>query len=172
MTTEDRTAVCGLVPWTRSLQNILINVVLKCFNLVEMAGASSLQELFESTHRDAERVDHLVPMMLCCGDDVNVLLVQILDLFLKSQVRTSCVVVAVSASLWCDVSNSICTAAAVNWGKLRRTALRDLIPSTGRWKPIPKDFTTTRMLLRDSLERRRREKGERFVSTIPAEWSW
>lgn len=40
---------------------------------MKVAGTSSLQELFVSTHGDAERVDHLVPIMLCFGDDVPVL---------------------------------------------------------------------------------------------------
>lgn len=39
-----------------------------------------------------------------------------------------------------------------------RTRLRERIPSTGRWKPIPKDLTTTRMSPRDSLNHRRRRK--------------
>lgn len=51
--------------------------------LVKVAGTSSLQELFVSTHGDAERIDHLVPMMLCCGDDVTVLSGELLDLSLK-----------------------------------------------------------------------------------------
>lgn len=34
---------------------------------------------------------------------------------------------------------------------MKLTRLRDRIPSTGRWKPIPKDFTRTRTSLRDSL---------------------
>lgn len=52
---------------------------------MKVAGTSSLQELFVSTHRDAECVDHLVPMMLCCVDDVTVLSVELLDLFLKDR---------------------------------------------------------------------------------------
>lgn len=54
---------------------------------MKVAGTSSLQELFVSTHRDAESVDHLVPMMLCCGDDVTVLSVELLDLFLKDRLQ-------------------------------------------------------------------------------------
>lgn len=51
--------------------------------LVKVAGTSSLQELFVSTHGDAKCVNRLVPMMLCCDDDVTVLPVELLDLSLK-----------------------------------------------------------------------------------------
>lgn len=51
--------------------------------LVKVTGTASLQELFVSTHRDAERVNHFVPMMLGGGDDVVVLPVQVLYLCLK-----------------------------------------------------------------------------------------
>ena len=54
---------------------------------MKVAGASSLKELFISTHRDAERVNHLVPMMLRCGDDVVVVSVEILDFSLKVRGR-------------------------------------------------------------------------------------
>lgn len=50
---------------------------------MKVAGTASLQELFVSTHRDAERVNHFVPMMLGGGDDVVVLPVQVLYLCLK-----------------------------------------------------------------------------------------
>lgn len=61
-----------------------LQAVAPCY-LVEVTGTAALQELFVSTHRDAECVDHLVPMMLCCGDDVLILCVQILDLSLKQR---------------------------------------------------------------------------------------
>ncbi len=50
---------------------------------MKVAGTSSLQELFVSTHRDAERVDYLIPMMLCGRHDVLVLSVELLDLSLE-----------------------------------------------------------------------------------------
>lgn len=52
---------------------------------MKVAGASTLQELFVSTHRDAERVDHLISIVLCSGDDVLVLPVELLDRFLKDR---------------------------------------------------------------------------------------
>lgn len=51
--------------------------------LVEVAGTSSLQEFFVSTHSDAECVNGLIPMMPCCSKDVTVLSVECLDLRLK-----------------------------------------------------------------------------------------
>lgn len=77
----DRDQICSV--WTHFLETVI-----KSLNLVEVAGAPSLQELFVSAHRDAERVDHLVPIMLCCGDDVNVFFVQMLNLFLKKNRTT------------------------------------------------------------------------------------
>lgn len=50
---------------------------------MKVAGAPTLHELLVSTHCDAERVDCLVPMMHCGGDDVLVLPVEVLDLSLK-----------------------------------------------------------------------------------------
>lgn len=50
---------------------------------MEMAGASSLQEFFVSTHGDAECVNGLIPMMPCCSEDVTVLSEECLDLSLK-----------------------------------------------------------------------------------------
>jgi len=109
--------------------------------LMEVAGTSSLQELFVSTHRDAERVDHFVAEVLCCGDDVPVLSEQVLYLRLEKNTNQS-----VNCKC-CDVFND-------SPQENKPTTLRDLTPSTGRWKPMPKDFTTTRMLLRDSLRRK------------------
>lgn len=151
---------------------------------MKVAGTSSLQELFVSTHCDTKRVDHLVPMILCCGDDVVVLFVEILDFSLKEKRKKNrrkegkqkqiqrwrflmCSVPSYikllsrcsfrfSFSLTGDEDNDVKTRC-----KQEPTRLRDLIPSTGRWKPIPKDFTTTRMLLRDSLRRRRRTRRRR-----------
>ncbi len=57
-----------------------------------------------------------------------------------------------SASTQLDVSDSS-----------PHTRLRDRIPSTGRWKPIPKDFTTTRISLRDSLRRIRRWRRKKVT---------
>lgn len=51
--------------------------------LVEVTGTSSLQELFVASHGDAQGVYGLIPMMLCCGNDVAVLPVELLDLSLK-----------------------------------------------------------------------------------------
>ncbi len=51
--------------------------------LMKVAGTPSLQELFVSPHRDTECVDHLIPMMISCGDDVLVLFVELLDLSLE-----------------------------------------------------------------------------------------
>lgn len=45
---------------------------------MKMAGAPSLQELFVAAHGDAECVYDLIPIVLCGGDDVAVLSVQLL----------------------------------------------------------------------------------------------
>lgn len=50
---------------------------------MEVAGAAPLQELFVSTHGDAESVDHLVLQLLGHGEDFQVLSEQSLDLSLK-----------------------------------------------------------------------------------------
>lgn len=58
------------------------------FHLVEVAGTSSLQELFVSTHGDAEGVNRLVPQTRCSDQNVLVDSEEVLDLRLnKSQYR-------------------------------------------------------------------------------------
>lgn len=52
---------------------------------MKVARTSSLQELFVPAHGDAESVNHLIPMVLCCGDDVTVLPIELLDLSLKQR---------------------------------------------------------------------------------------
>lgn len=112
--------------------------------LVEVAGTSSLQEFFVSTHGDAECVNGLIPMMPCCSEDVTVLSVECLDLRLKEstiQVKIGCLNKE-EEYFWSSLLSS---------SSQSHTRLRDRIPSTGRWKPIPRDFTTTRMSLSASL---------------------
>lgn len=57
---------------------------------MKVTGTSTLQELFVSTHRDAERVDHLVPEMLCSSDDVAILSVKVLCLHLGDTSHLKC----------------------------------------------------------------------------------
>lgn len=45
---------------------------------MEMAGTSPLQELLVPAHGDAKCVYHLIPILLCCGNDLVVLPVELL----------------------------------------------------------------------------------------------
>lgn len=118
---------------------MLSNLSFQCYYLMKVTGTLPLQELFVPTHGDAEGVNHLIPMMLSCVDNVTILSVEFLDLPLKQTVQCNCATETPSSP-----------SSATN-----RTRLSDRIPSTGRWNPIPKDFTTTRMSQRDSLRKDR-----------------
>lgn len=103
--------------------------------LVEVAGAAALQELFVSTHGDAEGVHGLEAQPSGRGDQLGVVSEQTSYLRLQGDA-----VRGTAGRRRQDVS--LCR---------EPTRLRDRMPSTGRWKPIPRDFTTTRTWLRDSL---------------------
>lgn len=68
-------------PETCTLWNFFISERENSY-LVEVTRTASLQELFVTTHRDTECVNHLVPMMLCSGNDVTIVCVKVLDFFL------------------------------------------------------------------------------------------
>lgn len=121
--------------------------------LVEVTGTLALQELLVAPHGDAQGVDGFVPMMLCGVNDVTVRSMELLDLPLQvtgdngKQVRTD--------RKW------VCLLPPPR--RWQPTRLSERIPSTGRWKPIPRDLTTTRTSCRDSLNHRRR-RGKEVVT--------
>lgn len=56
----------------------------------------------------------------------------------------------------------------IGWGCHRKpTKVRDLIPSTGRWKPIPRDLTTTEMFLRDFLREKEDDEDHEPQTSNP-----
>lgn len=51
--------------------------------LVEMTGTLALQKLLVAPHGDAQGVNGFIPMMLCSGNNVAVLSMELLDLPLQ-----------------------------------------------------------------------------------------